>query len=64
MRLALDNDEFSEVLIECNQNTTLSTRNGEHGLVSMVVVPIATPDDVMSEGLKLRFCAAPHARVK
>jgi len=48
MRLALDNDEFSEVLVESNKNTTLSARNGEHGLISRVVVPIAAPDDVVT----------------
>jgi len=64
MRLALDNDEFSEVLIESNKNTTFSSRNGEYRFVSRVVIPIAAPDNVVTEGLKLRLRAAPYARVE
>jgi hypothetical protein len=64
MRLALHNDEFSEILIKRDENAILVSGNCKDGLVSRVVVPIATPNDVVAEGLKRRFRTAPHARIE
>jgi hypothetical protein len=47
-----------------NENTVFISSDRKHCGISRVVVPISAPNDVMTEGLKLSFCASPHARVK
>lgn len=56
---AIDNREFSEILVQRDKNTFFGIGSGENILVSGIFLPVAHPNGVMPGDLQIRNRPAP-----
>lgn len=64
MSLAADNGQFTEVFVECDQNSAFCQSLVDDFIVTWIMRPIAGPDYVMTSCDELFARATPNARIK
>jgi len=64
MRSSLHDGEFTEVLVQSDEQTPLSMRTREDLLIPRILGPISGPDHVMTCPFQYLSCAAPYAGVE
>ena len=61
---AIDNREFSEILVQRDKNTFFGIGSGENILVSGIFLPVAHPNGIMPGDLQIRNRPAPNTSVE
>jgi len=60
----LENREFTEILVQGDQNSAFRVCGIENGGVTRVFIPRAAPNDIMPPFFQGRQCAAPYSGVQ
>ena len=64
MRDSPDHGELTEILVECDEDSTLGKSGSQDLFISWIFIPISRPDDVMTLHPERVGCTTPDACVE